>query len=613
MSVRSRSLWFLTFIGVLVLFPWLGATHLSDEDEGYFGSAALEMWTRGDWIVPMFNGEMFGHKPPFMYWMMMLGFEAFGANEFSARVFSAVFGLAAALVTYLLGERLFNSRTGLIAGLVMLTSVFANIVARAATPDSFLTFFSTAAIYCFVRQYFTQQAAALAESAPGRPAIASPVRISFPTAVAMAFLMGLGTLVKGPVGIILPMAVIGLFLLWMTPQIELPVGANRWSRWRHSLRRFGPSNFLATLWRMRPITTLAVTICVAGPWYLAVSRATDGRFLQEFFGVHHLHRFASPMDSHHGSLLYYVMTILIGMFPWSIFAMPIGLRIAARLRTRVAAPQLVLLLCWAGVYIVAFSLAATKLPNYVLPAYPALALLVGVAINDWLTREAAISLNWLRAAFSIPVAVGGVLLIAALVVSVCGQQGEYLLGRYQVDVAVQSRLLYVAVLGLPLLAGGFLAFWLLDNVGRGAALKSVGVLSVVNCLVLWGVVAPGLDGLQTPQLLVEHGRKCCHSEDAVLAQFGCFRPSMVFYWRQPIRMLASTQAVAEFLHREPHGFIVTTTAGMAKFSPEISSEVAVLDQRSQFPKKGEIVMLRRTDPVTEHVALPKRSLARHPY
>src|SRR5262245_58477872 len=119
----------------LVFFTRLGATDLWDEDEAFFAATAAEMHERGEGVVPWYNGEVFAHKPPLMYWMMRAGFALFGENELGARFFSAVFGLATALLTYFVGRRLFDAETGFWAGLAMSTCLMFAVVSRAASAD----------------------------------------------------------------------------------------------------------------------------------------------------------------------------------------------------------------------------------------------------------------------------------------------------------------------------------------------------------------------------------------------------------------------------------------------------------------------------------------------
>ncbi len=92
------------------------------------------MLQRGDWVVPWFNGQMFVEKPPLMFWTMMAGFEVFGVNEWGARFFSAVMGLATALMVFHLGRLLFNARVGLWAGLATASTIVFTV--SAALPRS---------------------------------------------------------------------------------------------------------------------------------------------------------------------------------------------------------------------------------------------------------------------------------------------------------------------------------------------------------------------------------------------------------------------------------------------------------------------------------------------
>ena len=150
---------------------------------------------------------------------------------------------------------------------------------------------------------------------------------------------------------------------------------------------------------MRILTAITVILLVAGPWYLAVGLKTQGAFLSEFFGIHHFQRFSSPMDNHSGPLVYYILSILAGMFPWSIFALPTLLLVVRQLRQ--GTPHqcaLVFVTAWIVLYVGIFSLASTKLPNYILPAYPALAIVAAYFYQHWIDhpaqRSSWVAANW---------------------------------------------------------------------------------------------------------------------------------------------------------------------------------------------------------------------------
>ena len=91
-----------------MLFTNLGVTRLWDQDEAFFARTAVEMHQRHEWIVPYFNGEVFAHKPPLMFWLMRVGFLLFGVTEFAARFWSAAFAVATALLVYRMGRRMFS-------------------------------------------------------------------------------------------------------------------------------------------------------------------------------------------------------------------------------------------------------------------------------------------------------------------------------------------------------------------------------------------------------------------------------------------------------------------------------------------------------------------------
>ncbi len=148
--MQARHQLLLAAIAGLMFFVNLGATHLWDVDEAIFSQAAREMYERGDLVTPYFNGEVFPDKPAMMYWLMASAYEVFGTTEFAARFWSAAFGVGSVLLVYRLGRLMFSPTVAFWAGLILATTLNFNIIARAATPDAFLTFFSALAMLVFV-------------------------------------------------------------------------------------------------------------------------------------------------------------------------------------------------------------------------------------------------------------------------------------------------------------------------------------------------------------------------------------------------------------------------------------------------------------------------------
>ncbi len=322
--------WLLLLCAVNFMFM-LGGNTLWDVDEANNAVCAHEMLAAGNWWVPVFNGGLRFDKPILLYWLMMPLFHVFGVHEWTARLPSAVAITALVMVVFYFGRRMADVRTGLIAALLLVSSLHMVVIARAATPDPLLILcvgFALVAFLCFYLEGLNNRRLLMAAYAA----------------------LGFGVLAKGPVAILLPALVMLVFLLMMGQ--------------REHIGKF------------RPLTGLCVILLVALPWYITVGVLTDGVWLKGFLLHHNIDRFMEPLQGHHGFPGFYILAFLIGWFPWS------GLLTATTIfgPWRMAAlrkdPTRLFLLCWIGVFLVFFTLASTQLPNYTLPAFPAAALLM---------------------------------------------------------------------------------------------------------------------------------------------------------------------------------------------------------------------------------------------
>src|SRR6476661_1176543 len=142
----TRHVLLLLLVSGLTFFTRLGAASLFDRDEPRNSGCALEMLIRGDWVVPVFNGELRTHKPVLLYWCIMASYCGLGVNEFAARLPSALCAIGSALCVYRMGRRLFGPQGGVWAGISLSTSLLFIVAGRAATPDSLLIFCSTLAM-----------------------------------------------------------------------------------------------------------------------------------------------------------------------------------------------------------------------------------------------------------------------------------------------------------------------------------------------------------------------------------------------------------------------------------------------------------------------------------
>jgi len=146
---RWRWLIVVAAIAWLVFFTNLGGTRLWDRDEPRNAQCAWEMLSRRDWVVPTFNGELRGHKPALLYWLIMSAYWMFGKTEFAARFWSAMLSVGSCVLAADLIRRHTAGWAPLLSGAMLATSLMFGVAARAATPDAALIFCVTAALWWF--------------------------------------------------------------------------------------------------------------------------------------------------------------------------------------------------------------------------------------------------------------------------------------------------------------------------------------------------------------------------------------------------------------------------------------------------------------------------------
>ena len=580
---QAKQVLFVTAVAAFVMLTNLGGPRLWDRDEPRNAGCAWEMLKRGDWVVPVFNGELRTHKPVLLYWCIMAAYCALGVGEFAARLPSALCAIGSVVCVYRMGRRLFGPQAGVWAGIALATSLMFVVAGRAATPDSLLIFCTTLALMIYVCGTFRPRF----ESTPVG-AVPELIAKNFyfpqhwPTVVAMYGAMGLGVLAKGPVGLVLPTAVIGIFLL----VVRLPVRSTEESATYRALRIFEPLHFLQTCWSMRPMSAIFAASAVAVPWYWAVGIATDGAFLQSFFFEHNLGRATGAMENHGGSILFYPMAILVGFFPWSVFAVPLAIDTTLQIRRREQFhPGYLLAVCWIGVYVVLFTLARTKLPSYVTPCHPALALLVGDYVDRWSRQAAAVSGRWLVAAFGCLAVVGIAVAVAVPIVAKNVTPGEEWLG----------------LIGLVPLMGGVMCIGLACVRNYWAAAGSFSLTAIAFVTLMFALGAERVDRHQTNHQLWQ--AIYARSANPQVASYRILEPSWVFYGGRPIREFSATQAAGGRLAAEQAGaflatnsdaFLITTRDRLKELALTVPQDVGIIEETPYFLKEGErLVVLGR--------------------
>ena len=147
---RRFLLVFLLLVSVSALFWRLGGRGLNEPDEGRYATIAVQMYDRGDWLVPRLFERAHVEKPPLTHWLIILAFKAFGVSEFSARLPSALAGLGTVLLTWAIGRRVLGDRSAVPAALILLTSPFFFIMARLCDPNMVLTFWVTLGFWALI-------------------------------------------------------------------------------------------------------------------------------------------------------------------------------------------------------------------------------------------------------------------------------------------------------------------------------------------------------------------------------------------------------------------------------------------------------------------------------
>lgn len=598
----SHHFWII-LVAATVFFTNLGATKLWDQDETLHSTCAREMFQRGDWVVPTFNQQLFPDKPPLMYWLMMAGFQMFGIGELGARFWSAVFGVGTALATYHLGKVLFKPAVGFWGGIIMASTVIFTVSARAATVDAVLVFLTTMAMLVFVSAGLAKRREPLSIADPeaSEPNCENRfVPCSWWCFVPIYVCLGVAVLGKGPIGVLLPMSVLGLFLLIMNERQREPAAVDAprhrwWAAIKRLVRPLGPRNFWKSFWQLRPLTGLVIVLAIAGPWYVLVGLRTDGVWLEKFFGDHNLMRALQPRESHSGNLLYYVIAVLIGFFPWSVLIGPALIELVARIRRKdESRDACIFLATWASFVIVFWSLVSTKLPHYVLPAYPALALMTGLFVDGWVTDPAKYSRWWMRNATLTFVLVGAVLAIALPIVASVYLPGEEILGA----------------IGAVLIIGGA---WSWYHAERREARRAIAVFAATSAAfvtVLFAFAAQRVDEHQNAHALLA-AIKADSPGPPELACYRFCRESFVFYAGKAVPRFHDSRELRKYLETTDYPYVFTSDEYEAELKEAFPGEFSVVTRRPKFLKKGEVVILsRRLGRGTHTAAAPQHSSQR---
>jgi hypothetical protein len=318
----------------VIFFINIGGTGIYSAQEGRAAIVASNMLKTGNYLNVTIKGEPETEKPIMTYWLYAVAGKIFGVNEFSVRLPSVISAIVTVILTCWLGGRIYGASTGIVAGYMLATMISFVNLGRIARIDIVLCAFYALSLLFLYLGYFEKR---------------KPNWLLYLFYIAL----GLSVLVKGPVSVILA-------------ALTVLVLALRERNWR-------------IIWELKPVSGLFIGLLINMPWYVYESVRTRGEFAFDFLWNQNIDRFlginTTYCEGKRKTFFYYFPKLLAGALPWSLLT-PFCLY-SFRGKFRTLRPDTWFLLAWTLVVFFFFSLSAIKRGDYILPLYPALAILLG--------------------------------------------------------------------------------------------------------------------------------------------------------------------------------------------------------------------------------------------
>ena len=339
-KMEIKRWWWLLLMVVVIWFGTLEYRKLIKPDEGRYAEIPREMVVSGDWVTPRLNDLKYFEKPPLQYWATATAYTLFGEHQWTSRLWPALTGFAGLLLVWFAGTRLFGREAGQYATLILGSSLLYVVIGHINTLDMGVTFFLTLGIVCLL---LGQQAEA-------------DTRTRRNWLYCAWAALGLAVLSKGLIGLVLPAAAL---VIYSVLQRDL-------APWK----------------RLNLVTGLLLFLLVTAPWFIMVMKANP-EFFERFFIYEHYTRFSTKDLGRYQPWYYFIPILLAGMLPWTILMFDTLLRTwkGSTYIGKAFNPERFLLI-WVVFIYAFFSVSGSKLPSYLLPMFPALALLMGKRLAE---------------------------------------------------------------------------------------------------------------------------------------------------------------------------------------------------------------------------------------
>ena len=483
-QIDKTSLLLVAGAALFIILFGIGGVPLLDPDEPVYAETAKEMLQTGDFLSPRIFGDYWYDKPPLYYWLVAIAQAIFGTCEFAARLPAALMACATSVMVYVGATRLFSERAGFWSSMVLTSCVQFFYMGKAAVTDTTLLFFMTGALLSFIHKRYWL----------------------------MYICMALATVTKGPIGIVFPGTIIFLYLIFMGQ--------------------------LGEILRMHVIRGLLLYFLVASPWYYAMYTVHGMDFINTFLGFHNITRFTTAEHANRVTFWYYFPVIILGMFPWT--GMLVQAVKASVQDSRIDDMRnLVFLHVWALFVLLFFTVCKTKLVSYILPMFPAMAMVIGwnIARMQAKFRHTTRFYGW---------AAGSGLMFVLLGVG-------WIIGAEYLPEAEFSLIMLGA---LTLLLGAAAVFTLLYYRDVELASWLHVMIGVVTMCVAFAFVLPVIaDRFSVKTMSGVYQESCEQSTPIYVDKF--LRPGFMYYAGKPgIEMVPQTNALSEALRDGSHKYIL---------------------------------------------------------
>ncbi|MDF2867139.1 MAG: arnT 2 [Gammaproteobacteria bacterium] len=357
--IRTYKTWFYDLLWLILLIGglyslFLASRFLAVPDEARYVEIPREMLETGDFITPHLNYIKYLEKPPLFYWLQAGAIKLFGYNLWAWRLPTAILAILGCLMTYVTGRALYNRTTAWFSSIILASSLLYFIMGHYVTLDMAVSVFISATLLSFI----------LAMQFPAG-------RLRRYLLWSMYFFAALALLTKGLIGIALPGLVIFAWLLIN-------------NEWRQ-LKRF--------YW----FSGIGLFLVIALPWHLLM-QLNNPEFFHYYIIEQHILRYTTLLAKHYQPAWWFLLILLLGFFPWTgLLFQALCQRLIKNWRGLKQDKITLYLLLWFGLILGFYSFSNSKLIPYILPIWPAMALLTGHYLTEQLSKtiNRGIKINWL--------------------------------------------------------------------------------------------------------------------------------------------------------------------------------------------------------------------------